>query len=82
VDALALVPVMQAKAGSSNFDRFTQKHGHDVFELEAIPPARLQEMLREVILGVIDVDALNREKEQEVDDQTQLVALKRKMGAA
>ena len=74
VDDLGLPPIMQAKQSSSNYDKFVQDHGHDVFELEAIPPEALQEILREAILSVIDTDALEREQEQERAD---LLALRR-----
>jgi hypothetical protein len=70
---------MQAKEGSSNYGKFVSQHGHDVFELEAVPPKWLQDRLREAILSVLDVDALNREKEQERADQHGLLEMRRKM---
>jgi len=79
VQALALVPAMQAKEGSSNYGKFVSQHGHDVFELEAVPPKWLQDRLREAILSVLDVDAPNREKEQERADQHGLLEMRRKM---
>jgi hypothetical protein len=82
VEELALVPVMQAKEGSSNFEKFVEQHGNDVFELEAVPPKRLQALLREAILSVLDVDALNREREQERADILALRDMKGKVKIA
>jgi len=79
VDGLALVPAMQAKEGSSNYGKFVAQHGHDVFELEAVPPKWLQDRLREAILSVLDVDALNREKEQERADVLALKEMRAKV---
>ena len=79
VDGLALVPAMQAKEGSSNYGKFVAQHGHDVFELEAVPPRWLQDQLREAILSVLDVDALNREREQERADLNGLIDIRKKI---
>ena len=39
-------PMMKAKASSSNYSKFVEKHGDDVYELEALPPKILQQELR------------------------------------
>ncbi len=72
VDDLALPAGGKAKKTSRNYQKFVEKYGDDVFELEAIPPEELQEMLREAILSVIDGDALQKEKEQERADTMEL----------
>jgi hypothetical protein len=82
VDSLGLIPSEKAKAGSSTFEKFVAKYGPDVFELEAVPPARLQAMLRDEIMKNMDLDALDQEKAQELVEQATLQALKRKLGAA
>ena len=74
VDSLHLTPIMRAKTGSSNYKKFMSRHGDDVYELEAVAPKVLQGILRDAIAAVVDVDALNREKEQERDD---ILALQR-----
>ncbi len=70
---------MRAKAGSSNYKKFVSRHGEDVYELEAVAPKILQDILRNAILSVIDIDALNREKEQERDDMLALRRYKEKV---
>ena len=59
---------MQAKEGSSNYAKFTSEHGHDVFELEAIPPDKLQELLEDAIDRVIDKAAFDAELDAEKRD--------------
>lgn len=63
-----LPPQMTAKTGSKHCARFVAKHGNDVFEVEALAPEDLQDILREVIDGVIDADAFNAEVEAEEND--------------
>jgi hypothetical protein len=65
VRALQLPPQMKAKSGASTYAKFTAEHGEDVFELEALPPAELQRLLREALDAVIDTDVFNRELEAE-----------------
>ena len=60
-----LPPVMTAKEGSSHFIKFTSKNGTNVFELEALEPQVLQQILREAIDSVLNIDAINREIEAE-----------------
>ena len=53
---------MKAKVLSSNYEKFVMRHGEDVYELEAVAPKVLHDILRNAIPSVIDVDTLNREK--------------------
>ena len=59
---------MTAKEGSSHFIKFTSKNGTNVFELEALEPQVLQQILREAIDSVLNIDAINREIEAERTD--------------
>lgn len=59
---------MQAKQGSTNYARFVQRYGPDVYELEAVPPRTLQDVLRTAIESVINQDAFNAEVEAEKQD--------------
>ena len=77
VDDMALPPVMKAKESSSRHDRFVERHGDDVFELEAVPPPALQGILREAIDSVLDVEAFNAEIEAEKHDAGHLDAVRR-----
>lgn len=67
-DLEAEARALKAKKGSSTYKRFVEKHGHDVFELEALPPDTLQELLRDAIDSVMDVGALNHEIGEEKKD--------------
>ncbi len=66
----SLVPNMEAKESSSRYRRFVDKYGKDVFELEALPPAELQNLVRTAIDSVLDVDAFNAELDAEKRDAT------------
>jgi hypothetical protein len=68
VEEYKLPPVMTAKATSSNYDRFVDQHGENVFELEALDPDALQGIVREAIDSVIDIDAYNSEVSAEATD--------------
>ncbi len=79
VAELYLPPVMKAKEGSSRYEKFVQLHGEDVFELEAVPPGRLQAILREAIDGVLDVAAFNAEVDSEKQEAARLDGIRRTM---
>lgn len=72
-----LVPNMSAKSGSANFTKFTRRFGKDVFELEALDPSQLQDILDEAIRSVIDVDAFNLEVKREKEDAVFLEGVRR-----
>ncbi len=66
-----LPPKMKAKPKSVNYGRFVEKHGDDVFELEALDAVSaecLQDLLREAIDSVVDTRALNAEIDHEKKD--------------
>ena len=68
VEEYELPPVLSAKPTSTNYDRFVDKHGETVFELEALEPDTLQEIVRDAIDSVIDTDLYNEEVDQEAED--------------
>ena len=74
-----LPPMMKAKEGSANFKKFTDKHGDDVFELEALPPETLQSILIQAIDDVIDVEKFNAEIDAEKADAAHLDTIRQKM---
>lgn len=77
---LNLPPLMKAKQGSSRRKGFVDRHGSDnVYELEAVPPATLQQILRDAIRSVLDMDAYNREVEAEKADAAELSRLRRQV---
>jgi hypothetical protein len=63
---------MTAKETSARREKFVEKHGENVWEIEALPPATLQEILTDAILSTIDVDAYNYEVAAEHEDARQL----------
>ena len=62
----------KAKPTSTNFAKFVQQFGDDVYELEAVPPTTLQQLLRDTINGVIDHDAFQHESTQEQSDAAEI----------
>ena len=65
-----------------NYCKFSAKHGDDVYELEALEPEKLQEILREAIDGVLDIDAFNAELDTERNDAAFLENAPRRAKAA
>lgn len=76
VERFRLPPIMQAKATSANHDKFVARHGRDVWEVEALPPERLQAELRAAIDSVIDVAAFNAEVDREKQDAAHLAGVR------
>lgn len=66
----------KAKKKSSRRDAFVAENGEDVWELEALPPATLQKVVRECILGVLHVELLNKEQRAEARDAQRLHGLR------
>jgi hypothetical protein len=59
---------------------FIEKRGDDsVYELDALTPAQLANLLEEAILDVIDVDAYESELAQEERDLEAIAELKRQI---
>lgn len=72
-----LPPIMQAKVSSSRYKSFVKRYGKDVFELEALAPEMLQEIVREAIEAVIDGDAYAAEILAEREDAAFLEGARR-----
>src|SRR5437868_6646885 len=77
-----LPPIMKAKESSSRYAGFAEKYGDDVWELEALEPAILQQLVREAIESVIDVDLFNSEQQAEREDARYLAAFRSRAVAA
>lgn len=82
VKRFRLPPGMKAKASSSRCAKFVDEHGHDVFELEALPPETLQQVVREAIEGVIDRDAFAAEIKAEESDAVFLAGVRKSVVGA
>lgn len=68
VERFQLPPVMKAKHGSAQYEKFSALHGDSVFEVEALDPKDLQDILSETIDSVIDRELFNRELDAEKRD--------------
>jgi hypothetical protein len=79
VDAMGLPPQMQAKVKSTRYEKFAGRHGDDVFELESVPPEGLQQILRDAIDSVLDVEAYNAEIDAEKRDAAYLDQVRRQV---
>jgi hypothetical protein len=73
---------MKAKKTSVNYAKFSAKYGDGVYELEAVPPAKLQEILTDAIDGVLDVDLFNDEIDAERSDAEFLENTRRRTNVA
>jgi hypothetical protein len=78
VAQLNLPPGLKAKKNSSRRKGFVDRHGENVFELEAVPPTTLQRFLRETIDSLIDIDAYNAEVDREKEDAAFLDGVRQK----
>lgn len=80
VDELELpAGMVKAKPTSTNYERFVRAYGDDVYELEAIPPAELQRLLRQSIDRVLDAAAFNAEINAEKRDAAHLDVVRRRL---
>jgi ParB-like chromosome segregation protein Spo0J len=77
-----LPPILQAKKTSSRYAKFVELHGTDVFEVEAVPPKTLQQILRSTIEAVIDREAFDAEIAAERDDAAFLEGVRRTVNEA
>ena len=76
VEEYDLEPSMEAKETSPTYNAFVEKYGiTDAYELEALEPSDLEEILTNAIDEVIDTDAYNQELAAEETDATKLVAI-------
>ncbi len=74
-----LAPGGKAKKTSSNYASFVNQHGTDIFELEALEPEVLQQIVREAIESVIDRDALSAEIDAERADAAFLASVRQRV---
>ena len=67
---------VEAKEKSSRYKAFVKRYGKKVYELEALLPAQLQQVLSEAIDSVINVELFNAELEAEKADAAYLQAVR------
>jgi hypothetical protein len=76
VRALGLPPNTDAKRTSSRFKKFAARFGPAAYELEAVPPATLQDWLDEAVRSVIHLDRFNEQVELEKQEAAVVAAYK------
>lgn len=78
-----LPPNTDAKTTSPNFKKYVARHGTKaVYELEAIPPKRLQDLVRQAVESVLDMAVFERQVEQWRHEADGLEAVRRRVVAA
>jgi len=71
-----------AKKTSRHFRKFVRRYGENVFELEALSPAQLQDLVRQSIQSALEADAFEREQDQERQDAQSLGAVRQVVRSA
>jgi hypothetical protein len=83
VETLELPPAMSAKETSVNYDKFVEKYDSTAtYELEAVPPAQMQEIVRAAIESVLDKKAFDAEQKAEEQDAAEIETVRRRVFAA
>ena len=77
VKRLDLPPAGKAKGRAGQAKKFIDKYSDDVWELEALPPVTLQDILRNAIDSVIDIEAFNYEIDREKEDAVDLEGMRK-----
>lgn len=73
IERFNLIPNMEAKQSSSQYQKFFDRYGtDDVFEVEALSTDQLKLLLQEAIDSVMDLDLFNQEIEQEKHDAAEI----------
>ena len=73
-----LTPDAKAKKGSSRWAEFVEKYGENVFEVEALEPAVLQQIVRDAIDSVLDIGTFNAELDREKQDAANLDGIRKR----
>ncbi|MHB1033725.1 MAG: hypothetical protein ACYC35_01155 [Pirellulales bacterium] len=79
-----LPPGGKPKTTSANYNRFVKTYGkaQQVYELEAVAPETIQDLLTAAIDSVLDIDNFNAEVDQEKRDAAKLENIRRRVHAA
>lgn len=81
VEQFKLPPRMKAKQ-TKRARRFVDKYGEDVWEVEALQPEVLQQLLRDAICSTIDLSVFERELQQEREDAANLERIRTRVQVA
>ena len=66
----------EAKKSSARYNEFVRRYGKRVYELEALTPEQLQQILTEAIDSIVDAEQFNEELDYEKQDAARLQALR------
>ncbi len=70
---------LEAKKTSAQYKKFVEQYGTAAYELEALPPERLQSIVQETLDSIIDWEMFNRERDQEREDAVHLQATRKQI---
>ena len=76
VDEYELPNNLFSKASSSRHKAYVKQHGDNVWELDALSPEQLQDITRESILNVLDLEKFEHERKAELDDAKKLADIR------
>lgn len=77
VERLGLPRSMEVKHKASTAKNFKEEHGNYVWELEAISPEALIELVEDALHSVLDINLVNAEKQKERDDNSRIAAFRK-----
>jgi len=77
IKRMGLPPAMVVKEKSPTAKDFMAKYGNQVWELEAVPPDELIELVEDVLHGIMDFDLINAEKQKHKEDTVRLSAYRK-----
>ena len=76
-------PPAFAKETSSRFKQYVERTGSkECWEVEALDPEFLQNQVHDAVLSVLDVEQLNAVQQRQAVEQTQVAAIRRRLGLA
>ena len=72
-----------AKETSSRLKQYLERTGSkECWEVEALDPEFLQNQVHDAVLSVLDLEQLNAVQQRQAVEQTQVVAIRRRLGVA
>jgi hypothetical protein len=74
-------PPNPAKMSDSRAQGYVAEHGNESWEVDALPPQVLAQIIRDALAKRVDMDLMNKIKDQEEIDKAQLVTAAKRIGA-
>jgi len=76
-DSYPAIPIINVKKKDHRTARYVQVYGPRKWEIEAMPPQQLEELLRHSIESRCDLDRLNKEKEKDEEQRSKITTARR-----